>query len=242
MVFVGCGSSGSKNSIDIAEYLPTKSMSKGYTHITRIEGKSTNRIYTDSVVVEANLIRIKEDENLSRLIRIKGNEVEITYLNDANRTKILKRYFTAGETVSNYIKKDETEILRIGSQKIGEIYTKTEESCVLEGMINNYQKFYFEYTNYDDNHDIMVIQCITKSITETKVDEEYIDSVTYVNGTVESPSDISYLYLQKGLGAIATINDDCIVSTKPDDVVNDTVELSSCLEERYEYTLYQPQY
>ena len=242
VAFVGCGSSGSdEKKIDVANYLPNKSMSKYYTHVTKIDGKLSNSSYTDTVVVESNLLSIKEDTTLKRIISIKADEVEIKYLADINRTKIVKRYITKGDTISNYLKKDEIEILKIGSQKIGEKYTKTEEECTLDSMINRYEKFFFEYINYDDNHNIMKIKCITKSVVDTKIDEKYKDLVSYKNGVIESKPDISYLYLQKDLGMIATINDDCLVSKLPD-IIDDTVEPENCLGERYEDDLYQPQY
>ena len=244
LTFVGCGSSSSdkkKNDIDIANYLPNKSMSKSYTHVTKIDGNVKNNSYTDTVIVESNLLSIKEDAKLKKLISIKVDEVEIKYLNDVNLTKKLKRHIVKGDTVSKYLKKDEREILKIGSQKIGEKYTKVEEECTLDEMINHYEKFFFVYTNYDDNHNIMKIKCTTKSVIETKVDEQYKDLVSYKNGIVESKPDISYVYLQRDLGMVATINDDCLVSKLPD-IIDDTVAPEECLGERYEDDLYQPQY
>ena len=151
------------------------------------------------------------------------------------------RNLAEGDSVSDYIKKDEVETLKIGSQKIGEKYTKVAEKCLLDSIINHYEKFFFEYTNYDDNHNIIKLKCTTKTIVDTKIDATFIDSVSYTNGTVESKDDISYIYLQKDLGVIATINDDCLASKLPD-IIDDTLEPEQCLGERYEYSLYQPQY
>ena len=242
VAFAGCGSSSSdEKKIDMSSYLPSTSMSKAFTHVTKIDGKLNNRPYTDTVVVESSLVSIKEDGKLSRLITVKADEIEIKYLNDVNRSKIMTRNLSEGDSVSNYLKKDEVEILKIGSQKIGEKRTKIEETCALDSMVDRYEKFFFEYTNYDDKHNIMKIKCTTKTIVETKIDTKYIDSVSYSNGIVESKEDISYLYLQKGLGVIATINDDCLASKLPD-VIDDMLEPEKCLGERYEYNLYQPQY
>ena len=242
MAFVGCGSSATnEKKIDIVNYLPSTSMSKFYTHVTKRDGKFNNHSYTDAVVVESNLISIKEDTTPSRLITIKADEVEIKYLNDVNHSKILMRNISKGESISTYLKQDETETLKIGSQKVGEKYTKIEEKCIFDSILNGYEKFFFEYTNYDDNHNIMKIKCTTKTVVETKIDAMYIDSVSYTNGTIESKDDISYIYLQKGLGTIATINDDCLSSKLPD-IIDDTLEPEKCLGERYEYNLYQPQY
>jgi len=242
IAFFGCGSSDtSAKKIDIANYLPSTSMSKEYTHVTKIDGKLSNRDYRESVVVESNLVSIKEEEKLSRMIIIKADELEVKYFNDENRSKIITRNLYKGDTVSNYLKTDKVEKLRVGTQEIGEKHIKIEEKCIFESMIDRYEKFYFEYTNYDDKHDIMKIKCISKTIVDTNIDAEYVDSVAYTNGVVESKDDISYLYLQKGLGMIATINDDCLASKLPD-VIDDTLPPEECLGERYAYDLYQPQY
>jgi len=242
VAFAGCGSSSSdEKKIDISGYLPSTSMSKAYTHVTKIDGKLNNRPYTDTVVVESSLVSIKEDGKLSRLITVKADEIEIKYLNDVNHSKVMTRNLAEGDNISNYLKKDEVETLKIGSQKIGEKHTRVEEKCVLDSMINRYEKFFFEYTNYDDKHNIMKIKCTTKTVVETKIDAQYVDSVSYTNGIVESKEDFSYIYLQKDLGTIATINDDCLASKLPD-VIDDTLEPEKCLGERYTYDLYQPQY
>jgi len=242
MLFSGCGSSTSKKKkIDIANYLPNTTLNKVYTHVTKIDGKLTNQLYTDSVIVESNLVTVKKNIKLYTLVTIKSEEIEVKYFEDTNHSKIINRNLTIGDTVSNYLKRDSVEILKIGSQNIGKKYTKIEEICTLDSMIDHYEKFFFEYTNYDDNHDIMKIECITKTVTETRIDTEYVDSVSYSNGVVESKDDLSYIYLQKNLGMIATINDDCLASKLPD-IIDDTLEPDQCLGERYEYNLYQPQY
>ena len=238
----GCGSSDSKSkTIDIANYLPITSMSKDYTHVTKIDGKITNSSYIDEVIVESNLVSIKEDNNLDRIITIKPDEVEIKYLNDINHSKVIQRKFTIGDTISSYYKRDEVEILKVGLQKIGEKHTRIEEKCSFDGQINDYKKFFFDYTNYDDNHDIIKIKCVNKTVVDTRVDSEYRDFVSYRDGVVESKDDISYIYFQKGLGVIATINDDCLASKLPD-IIDDTLKKEECLGERYDYNLYEPIY
>ena len=242
VAFAGCGSSSSDTKkIDLADYLPSENMSKAYTNVTKIDGKLDNRPYTNTVVLESNTVSITEDSLLDRRISIKDTTIDVEYIADTNRTKVMTRQLNVGDMVSNYLKRDEVETLKIGSQEIGEQQTKVEEKCTLESIVDRYEKFFFEYTNYDDKHDIMKIKCTTKTVVETKIDEQYVNSVAYTNGIVESKEDISYLYMQKGLGTIATINDDCLASTEPD-VIDDTLEASKCLGERYEYNLYQPEY
>ena len=242
IALAGCGSSSSGGKkIDMKSYLPTSSMTKEYTRVRKIDGKLTTHYHKDSVAVNSNSVSIKEDGKLNRLFTIKNDEIDVKYLSDVNHTKVITRKLNKDDTVSDYLKADEVEILKIGSQRVGEKHTKIEEKCTVDSMINRYEKFFFEYINYDDEHDIMKIKCITKKIIETKIDKEYADSVSYTNSVIESKDDISYVYLQKGLGMIATINDDCLASKSPD-IIDDTLSPKKCLDARYEYDLYQPAY
>ena len=242
-VLIGCGSSGSskENTIDISNYLPSTSMTKEYTTVSKIDGNIESHDYIDTITVESNLITMKKGSSVDSIITIKADEIEFKSVRDMNHTKVMSRNIIKDDVVSNYIKKSELKILKIGMQRIGEERTRIEESCHLDSIVNQYEIFFYNYNNYDSNHNILKIKCITKSIVETTVDAEYIDMVSYKNGTVESKDDISYLYLQKGLGVIATINDDCLASKLPD-VVDDTLNSSECLGERYDYTLYHSQY
>lgn len=240
LAFVGCGSSSSEKKIDIVDYLSRTSMTKDFTHIITVDGHTKNSTYVDDVTVRPNLITIKKDDINSRSMTIIDDKVTIKYF-DSNSTKILKRYINKGDKVSNYIKESKREILKIGTQKVGVRDTNISENCTIDGFIDNYKQFYLEYTNYDDKHNIMKIKCITKTVVDTRVEKEYIDSVSYTNGIVESKDDISYIYLQKDLGVIAEINDDCLASKSPD-IIDDTLDSKKCLGEYYEYNLYQPQY
>jgi len=241
--FIGCGSSDSsgQDSIDFSNYLPTTSMTKEYTSVSKINGNIESNDYLDTVTVESNLITMKKGSSIDSIITIKADEIEFKSIHDINHTKVVQRNVVIDDVLSNYIKKSELKILKIGTQRIGEERRKVEEMCLLDSVVNKYEVFFYDYNNYDDNHDILKIKCVIKSVVETTVDAEYTDMVSYQNGTVESKDDIYYLYFQKGLGVIATINDDCLASKLPD-VIDDTLDPSLCLGERYNYTLYHSQY
>jgi hypothetical protein len=241
--FIGCGSSDSsgQDNIDISNYLPTTSMTKEYTSVSKVNGDIESNDYLDTITVESNLITMKKGSSVDSIITIKADEIEFKSINDINHTKVVQRHVAVDDAISNYIKESELKILKIGTQRIGEERRKVEEMCLLDSVVNKYEVFFYDYNNYDDNHDILKIKCVTKSVVETTVDAEYTDMVSYQNGTVESKDDISYLYLQKGLGVIATINDDCLSSKLPD-IIDDTLDPSLCLGERYNYTLYHSQY
>jgi len=225
----------------MANYLPSTSMTKEYTTVSKLNGDINNIEYRQNILVESNLVSIKKANNLETLITISADDINYKSINDVTDTKTLKRHVTMGENIFDYIKQSETKVLEIGSQRIGEQSTRMEESCVLEGILSTYEVFFYSYKNYDSNHNILKIKCSSKTFIETKIDSEYIDLVAYTNGIVESKADIFYLYYQEGLGEIARINDDCLASKLPD-IIDDTLDKSKCLGERYRYNLYHPQY
>jgi hypothetical protein len=240
----GCGSSsssGGTSTADIANYLPRTSMLKQYSTISKVNGDFDSREYSNNILVESNLVYIKKDNSLEGIVTVLVDEVNFKSINDRNETRSFKREVAIGEEVSNSITKSDTEILTVGMQKIGEQSTRMEENCVLEAILDEYQISFYTYKNYDSKHDILKIKCVTKTFIETEIDSEYIDLVAYTDGIVESKDDVSYLYLQEGIGEIARINDDCLVSKLPD-VIDDMLDKSQCLGERYNYNLYHPQY
>lgn len=243
-LFYGCGSSSSsdgKKTINIANYLPSTSMIKQYTNVSKVNGDFDNSEYSNNILVESNLVYIKKDNRLESIITVLADEVNFKSINDRNETKSFKREVSIEEEVSSLIIKSETKILTVGMQRIGEQSTRMEESCVLESIIDEYKISFYTYTDYDSKHDILKIKCTSKTFIETEIDSEYIDLVAYTDGIIESKEDVSYLYLQEGIGEIAMINDDCLVSKLPD-VIDDTLDKSQCLGERYNYNLYHPQY
>jgi len=238
-----CGSTSSdeKDKVDIANYLPATSMIKQYTNVSKVNGDLDNIEYSQNILVESNLVTIKKGNDFETLITISVDDITFKSIKDTTQSKILKRNIAVGETLSSYVKTSETKLLEIGTQRIGEQSTRTEENCILESILDSYQVFVYQYENYDSKHDILKIKCTSKTSIETKIDLEYIDLVSYTNGVLESKEDISYLYLQEGLGEIARINDDCLVAKLPD-ILDDTLDKEQCLGERYHYTLYHTQY
>jgi hypothetical protein len=239
----GCGgsSNSSNKHVDIANYLDSTSLTKQYTNVHKVNGNIANSEYSHAVLVESNLITIKQDSLLYSLITISMDDINFKLMSEENRTQTFKREVSMGDVVTKFVKNEEIKILNIGSQRVGEESKRIEKECVLDALVDEYEVFFYAYKNYDDAHDILKIKCTSKSFVETKIDREYVDSVSYVDGFVESKENISYEYYQKGLGLIAKIDDDCLVSKLPD-IIDDNLDKRQCLGERYHYTLYHPQY
>jgi hypothetical protein len=246
----GCGEESSESSIDIAEYLPTSSLDKPYTDVKKINGDFNDTLYVNSVIVEANIIITKQDDVVKSRTIIDSDEVKTFLASDSNHSKIYKRNIYFGDEISKYKSVDMSRDLTIGAQKIGKVHTEVVESCILDSRSDNYKFEYqpysngsitYEYKNYDGEHDILKLKCISKKTVNTIIYNDYVDTVIYENGIVTSKDNISYLYLQKGLGVVATIDNDCIVDISKN-IVDDTANNDECFGKQYHHILYHTEY
>jgi hypothetical protein len=185
------------------------------------------------------MITTKQDGHTKEVITFGEDTIDFLLVKENNQTKSFKRKVSFGEEIINHTTLAETKKLMIGSQEIGEKSITVKEHCKLESVVKKYEIYFYEYTNYDNNHDIIKIKCSSRKITTTLVESQYINDVSHKNGTVESKENLSYFYLQKSLGVIANIDDDCVVSKSPNRV-DDEAKKEECIGEQYRYNLYQP--
>jgi len=238
----GCGEDSSgESSVDISVYLPANSISKQYTDVVKSNGDLTNNEYTKSILVEPNLITTKQNELLESIVTISDEKVNVILIGDRNRTKIYERNIHIGDEIYSYKSVNKSKELTIGVQRVGEEHIEVVESCILDSKIDKYEFYFYEYKNYDDDHDILKLKCTSIKTVNTTVDADYTNAVAYENGTTVSKENISYTYLQKGIGEVAMIDSDCIID-KSKNIVDDTANKSECIGEQYHYILYHTQY
>jgi hypothetical protein len=244
LIFNACGSDSKGSSpivVDMAEYLPTMSLNKQYTDVLKVDGDLNNTLYIENVIVESNRIIVKEDSLLKKVTTIDNDTLDVLFVNDENRTKVYKRNISIGDEVSYYKSVDESRDLSIGTQVVGEEHVEVIESCTFDSILDNYAIYFYEYRNYDGEHEIMKLKCVSHKSVNTIIDQEYVNTVSYENGLITSKDNISYLYLQKGIGVIATIDNDCLVDIT-DNIIDDTADESECIGEQYHHILYYPEY
>jgi hypothetical protein len=244
LVFHGCGSDSKGSSplvIDMAEYLPSMSLNKQYTDVVKLNGDLNSTPYLESIVVEPNRIMTKKDNILKSVTTIDNDELDELLIGDSNRTKIYKRDVSIGDEVSHYKSVDESRELSVGTQVVGEEHIEVVESCTFDSIVDNYEIYFYEYKNYDGEHDIIKLKCVSNKSVNTIIDPEYLNTVAFENGLITSKDNISYVYLQKGLGRVATIDNDCLVDIT-DNIIDDTADESECIGEQYHHILYYPEY
>lgn len=202
--FNGCGDSNSDSSskIDLAEYFEKESR---VNNIVRIEEHSKypepNVIhYTDTVVVNDNLITHEIFGQRSFSIDINETDLNITYIPN-NITYAVTRHITLGEEVSSY------SIDQTISQNGINVHMNQVQKCVITDKTNS-----FTVESVDDNltyEGDIIVQVCTSIGKETYLDLN--ESFTY--------TDIYHEYYQKDKGRIAVVNKNCLVphqNTNPD--------------------------
>jgi hypothetical protein len=100
-----------------------------------------------------------------------------------------------------------------------------------------------EFTKGDNVYkgDLLKIECISEGKIIFDVKKAILDAgaATDLNGS-HNIYDTSYFYIQKDLGEVASVNDDCITNAKLPMVVNDKAKTKDCVIEKYDYGFYIP--
>jgi len=242
---IGCGgnsSSGGKK-IDMSEYLPTMTK-KEYTEVNKTidDSRMQSGDFVENIVIEPNLITTKVNGITTTITTIHQDKISIQEFGDKDRTIIMKKEVKKGDKVIEDIHESLLETLKVGSQLVGDKSIKTEESCVYKGKIDEFSKYFYVYENYDEEHDIIRLECTIRKTEITSIKPEFVDEVVYENGTIKFKPNTSYIYLQKGIGIIGDIDDDCVVEKMPEVVIDDTEDPRDCIGEQYRYILYHPNY
>lgn len=225
MFIVGCGttedttSNDGKGSIDLRAYLEKEDITKNYKLKNKAVGQAfSNQFYEEVSTVSETRIERKLEGITNSIINI--NEQNLSYIDvadDVNTTMVYYRYVDVGDTLfSTDI--NSTKILRVGTQEIGTEEKIGVDSCKLVEELNGFTEGSETYTG-----DILKVKCTKNTTITTKVKDEFIGSVNYVNGTEDSV-DIYFYYQKKDIGLIAAIDNDCISNNGkyPDDTIQCT--------------------
>lgn len=247
LALTGCGGSSSSNKgtkIDTSEYFPKSTITKEYTQVIKSVDKSSRDVseFVEDISVEPNMITIQVDGETTAITTIHKDKVTIQEFGDIERVVTMKREVYTGDKVIEDIQENITENLKVGSQIVGNRSIQTEESCLLESTIDEFTQYIYDYKNYDNKHDIIKLKCTIRKTEITSVEPDYVDKVIYENGTVEFKPNISYRYLQKEIGIISIVNNDCIVEKTPEIVVDDTAKPNECIGEQYNHVLWHNDY
>ena len=234
LLIVGCGDTSTDNkgegSIDLRSYLEKANLSKNYQLSNKNkEGLLSNDYFIEEIIVSETKIERKIFNITNSITKI--TDKELTNVEVSSEGSISTSYFRYVDVGDNLYTTDinKSKTLTVGLQEVGTRKTLGQTSCVLTEELE-------EFTNGSNtyNGNILKIKCTSNTTITTKIKDEFIGTVNYINGKEDS-IDINYIYFKKDLGMIASINDDCLPSNANyiDDTANCTTGTKS-----YNYLYY----
>ena len=225
-LLTGCGSSSDKTKIDIASYLPIKSVEKSYLQTTQGDG---GNVIKESVTVADKVITIKGENNVtSKTLTIEDDTI-IVVDKIKESIKSYKRNISVGSNLYSSTIGPITEDINFNNRKIATKTTKTVKRCNFEDELDALNDYSINYSK-----DILKFKCTEIKTVTTKVEDNLPSYITLKDGEVQEGYNVSYFYLKKDIGLIADINDNCIVQKNDINATDDRV--IDCIEGTKEYS------
>jgi hypothetical protein len=241
-LFIGCGSSSSgpsKNSgtgdIDLANYFPNSNISKTYSTVEGNTTKFKSGSYEETILV-------KSENNTTTITTTDDDgDIEQVIITDKNITQISEhitfsgyRHVNIGDTFIKIENKD-TQTM----QQSGVNYAKVTRTANVECTVDELLKEFIKGDEHNYNGDILKIKCIDNGKMTIDVAPAFMalapEMFKDINGTHDN-YDISYYYFKKGIGEIASINEDCIMISSEPKWRDDRKD--ECIEKTHEYEYY----
>ena len=237
VLFTACGggSSSSKvageGSIDLKEYYPSASMTKEFI-ATQRDGDTVNSdTYDEVITVSGQTITTKVDAAIiEKVVFTDTNITTTTTEGTGTDISTMYRNVDLGDTlISKALSSSETNDL-------GQLTTNLNLVCKL-----NSKETKFEKNDHPYSGDLLKIECIAQGTVIYDIKQTILDAgaATDLNGS-HAIYDQSFIYLQKGLGDVATINDDCVTNANLPMVINDKASANKCIKQQYDYDFYLP--
>ncbi len=230
LYLIGCGSNGGNSiSIDMADYYPNENMEKSFYMIT---DSGDNNQYDEDISIDRGVITVKVDNVVKRTIAINDNGI-IEEDSDSNLTKTMKRYIQVGEILYTLPKSTIIQDIKFEDTILGHKSIEATTTCRLERKLDKLDEYDIQYSG-----DILKFKCIEDKKIKTEVRDNLPDYINLQDGEERSDYNISYFYMEKSVGLIAIIDDDCIIDDKTNGKtrINDTS--LRCKQKRYTHTFY----
>ena len=220
-----------KGDIDFANYYPSESMHKIFSSVERDGDNLDNGHYEEVIKVTGDTITITENDDTKILEKIVFTDSNITTTlydsEDGDEVNSIYRHVDLGDTtLSEKIKNTIT-------RDFGKERWDITQVCKLSSKEDKFEKSDHSYTG-----DLLKIECIAEGVVIYDVKESLIDYISEdFNGSHEYYNK-SYYYLKKGLGMVASINDNCVPNDTYPTVIDDRE--TECTKKQYEYEFYLP--
>ena len=224
LLIVGCGDTNTTDSegegaIDLRTYLEKESINKNYQLSNKNkEAILSNDYFTENITVSETQIERKVFDIVNSITKI--SDKKLTNVEVSSEGSISTTYFRHLDIGDRLYTTDinKSKTLTVGLQEVGTRETLGETTCKLSKQLE-------EFTNGSNTYsgDILKIKCTSTSTITTQIKDEFIGTVSYVNGKEDSIN-INNVYLKKDIGMIALIDDNCLPSNA--NYVDDTADCS----------------
>ena len=236
LLLTACGSSSKSSktnngegSIDLAEYYPNESMTKTFISTER-DGDDVSKSHYDEIIdVTGSTITTTIDTEVVKKVVFTDKNITTTSIDD-EETEVdsMFRHVDIGDILFS----EKTEVSQ--NNDLGKISKILNHTCKIKSKEEKFEKGDNIYTG-----DLLKIECIAEGKVIYDIKQAILDAgaATDLNGS-HDVYNTSYVYLQKGLGEVAYMNDDCIPDEKLPTVIND--KKTECSKKQYDYEFYLP--
>jgi hypothetical protein len=233
--FSACGSSSSdtknddgKGDIDLVQYFPSGSIDKIFSSQIKSsnENPTPHSEYQEITVTGETITTTIKGKVTERVIFTDTN-ITTTDLED-NETDTMYRHVDIGDKLFTKSMNSEE------NTDLGKTIVSLKSVCKLKSKESEFKKDAHTYSG-----DLLKIECITEGTMIYDVKPSLLNVVSSdLNGSHEY-YDKSYIYLKKGLGSVAEIDDNCLVAENLP-IIDDRKSESECSLKSYEYKFYLP--
>ena len=219
ILFTGCGgSSKSKTTIDLLDYLPSEETEK--TYLQTIKNKEEQQIrstYIETISIEGKTTSVKIDNKLNRTFEAHEESITKNEYGISSNNISMQRFLSKGSTLYTLEKSTHNEKIELNDVIVGSRSVESKKVCKLNSQLDKLDSYSIPYKD-----DILKFECIKKESIETKINEEWEGKLKeHKSGSVESNYDLSNFYLKKGIGLIVEIDNNCYVTEDDISRIND---------------------
>ena len=233
VLFSACGSTSDdtknndgKGAIDLAQYYPSSKIDHKI-FLSAVNGTDQPSVY-QQIKVTKNSVTTTVGSKVIEKVVFSDTNITTTDFEDKTTTDTMYRHVDIGDIIGSE-KINSSEDL-----DLGKVTQKLEASCQIKSKEPSFKQGTHSYKG-----ELLKLECLVEG---TVVYDVKPSLMTVVSPDLNGSHDVydkSYVYLQKGLGLVAEINDDC-VPLKGLPLVDDRKNPKDCKKNQSEYNFYLP--
>lgn len=208
---------------DYAQYLPNKSITTYLDSYGNKEMDTVSQVKVNRSVLEYTLTSRSGTSNIKQTIKTDRITQSTTFPLDEADTNVLARFVNIGDVL--YIDHDEFTVEYDG-------YINKQHGSSTCKVIKHIPKFAFDRYRFED---VLAVECIEHDTNEILFSDSSKENFTF------EYYDIRQNYFAKGIGAVATVNKQCIEKGARYTTINDRLAFSECYKEEI-YSFYMSDY